>query len=185
MKPTEWFNSPSGTLSWGNLERVTPLIWDLHVWRSWTLSRRPHPIGAPIFYRISINNLARCRTVLWNEIMKIKDTWEKCTNYSVVFHTSITMLVTRARANSSKNYTLLMCRIWKMGRNLFSLLDIRDNFKVAYLEKKIKQSKNLSGNYHCLAHWQCNKLSQSLILITRCKSGYLTKFVQKMPLSNY
>ena len=29
-----------------------------------------------------------------------------------------------------------MCRIWKMGRNLFSSLDIRDNSKVAYLEKK-------------------------------------------------
>ena len=77
MKPSEWFNSPSGTLSWGNLERVTPLIWDLHVWRSWTLSRRPHPIGAPIFYRISINNLARCRTVLWNEIIKKQRYLEK------------------------------------------------------------------------------------------------------------
>ena len=87
-----------------------------------------------------------------------------------------------------------------MGRNLFSSLDIRDYFKVAYLEKKIKQSKNLSksadpvtvyqqsknlsGNYHCLGVWQCNKLSQSLILITRSKSGYLKKFAQKMPLSN-
>ena len=29
-----------------------------------------------------------------------------------------------------------MCRIWKMGWNLFSSLDIRDNSKVAYLEKK-------------------------------------------------
>ena len=107
---------------------------------------------------------------------------------SIVTHTGanfITMLVTRARANSSKNHTLLMCRIWKMGRNLFSSLDIRDNFKVAFLEKKFKQSKNLSGNYHCLGHWQCNKLSQSLMLITRSKSGYLTKFAQKMPLSNY
>ena len=28
-------------------------------------------------------------------------------------------------------------------------------------------------------------LIQSLILITRNKSGYLTKFAQKMPLSNY
>ena len=59
-------------------------------------------------------------------------------------HTStnfITMLVTRARANSSKNHTLLMCRIWKMGRNLFSSLDIRDNFKVAYLEKNSNNPK--------------------------------------------
>ena len=53
----------------------------------------------------------------------------------------ITMLVTRARANSSKNNTLLMCRIWKMGRNLFSSLDIRDNFKVAFLEKKSNNPK--------------------------------------------
>ena len=53
----------------------------------------------------------------------------------------ITMLVTRARANSSKNHTLLMCRIWKMGRNLFSSLDIRDNFKVAYLEKNSNNPK--------------------------------------------
>ena len=51
------------------------------------------------------------------------------------------MLVTRARANSSKNHTLLMCRIWKMGRNLFSSLDIRDNFKVAYLEKNSNNPK--------------------------------------------
>ena len=53
----------------------------------------------------------------------------------------ITMLVTRARANSSKNHTLLMCRIWKMGRNLFSSLDIRDNFKVAFLEKNSNNPK--------------------------------------------
>ena len=51
------------------------------------------------------------------------------------------MLVTRARANSSKNHTLLMCRIWKMGRNLFSSLDIRDNFKVAFLEKNSNNPK--------------------------------------------
>ena len=47
----------------------------------------------------------------------------------------ISMLVTRAMSNSSKNHTFLMCRIWKMGRNLFSSLDIRDNLKVAYLGK--------------------------------------------------
>ena len=70
------------------------------------------------------------------------------------------MLVTRARANSSKNHTLLMRRIGKMGRNLFSSLD----FKVAFLEKKIKQSKNSSGNYLCLGHRQCNELSWLLDL---------------------
>ena len=83
------------------------------------------------------------------------------------------MLVTRAMANSSKNHTFLMCRIWKMGRNLFSSLDI------SFFGKKIKQSKNLSVNYYCLGHWQFDKLSQSLMLITRSKSGYLTKFAQK------
>jgi hypothetical protein len=39
----------------------------------------------------------------------------------------IPMVVTRALANSSKNHALLMCRIWKMGWNLFSSLDIREN----------------------------------------------------------
>ena len=29
------------------------------------------------------------------------------------------------------------------------------------------------------------RMGQSLILITRCKRGYLTKFAQKIPLSNY
>ena len=39
----------------------------------------------------------------------------------------IPMVVTRAMANSSKKHALLMCRIWKMGWNLFSSLDIREN----------------------------------------------------------
>ena len=39
----------------------------------------------------------------------------------------IPMVVTRAMANSSKNHALLMCGIWKMGWNLFSSLDIREN----------------------------------------------------------
>ena len=51
----------------------------------------------------------------------------------ILFHTRAKGA--RARANSSKNHTLLMCKTWKMGRNLFSSLDIRDNFKVTYLEK--------------------------------------------------
>ena len=80
------------------------------------------------------------------------------------------MLVTRAMSNSSKNYAFLMCWIWKMGWNLFSSLDIRDNSKVAFLEK-IKQSRYMSGNwfrlfrvvnavklYHCFGHWLCKKL---------------------------
>ena len=33
----------------------------------------------------------------------------------------------RAMASFSKNHPLLMCRIWKMGWNLFSSLDIREN----------------------------------------------------------
>lgn len=75
------------------------------------------------------------------KIFSCKQTFFKNIGTKIVFcfaHTStnfITMLVTRAMANSSKNCTLLMCRIWKMGRNLFSSLDIRDNLKVAYLEK--------------------------------------------------
>ena len=50
--------------------------------------------------------------------------------YQVWVHTCknlIPMLVTRAMANSSKNHALLMCRIRKMGWNLFSSLDIREN----------------------------------------------------------
>ena len=57
---------------------------------------------------------------------------------NVASHTSanfITLLVKRASSNFSKNHTLFMYRIWKMGRNLFSSLDIRNNLKVAYLEK--------------------------------------------------
>ena len=45
-------------------------------------------------------------------------------------HTSkniIPIVITRAMANSSKNHALLMSRIWKMGWNLFSSLDIREN----------------------------------------------------------
>ena len=48
----------------------------------------------------------------------------------VFYHTCknlIPMVVTRAMANSSKNHALLMCRIWKMGWNFFSSLDIREN----------------------------------------------------------
>ncbi len=58
--------------------------------------------------------------------------------YSKGYHPSanfILMVVTRAISNSSKNHAFLMCRIWKMGRNLFSSLDIRDNLKVAFLGK--------------------------------------------------
>jgi hypothetical protein len=57
-------------------------------------------------------------------------------NSTIPMHTSanfITMLVTRAMSSFSKNHTLLMYRIWKMGRIFFSSLDIRD--KVAFLGK--------------------------------------------------
>ena len=53
----------------------------------------------------------------------------------------ITMQVKRARASFSKNHTLLICRIWKMDRNLFSSLAIKDNLKVAYLEKNSNNPK--------------------------------------------
>ena len=51
-------------------------------------------------------------------------------NLDMMRHTCknlIPMVVKRAMANSSKNNALLMCRIWKMGWNLFSSLDIREN----------------------------------------------------------
>ena len=48
---------------------------------------------------------------------------------------------TRASSNSSKNHTFLISRIWKMGRNLFSSLAIKDNLKVAYLEKNSNNPK--------------------------------------------
>ena len=54
------------------------------------------------------------------------------------FHTGsnfILILIARAISNFSKNDTFLMSRIWKMGRNLFSSLAIKDNLKVAFLEK--------------------------------------------------
>ena len=53
----------------------------------------------------------------------------------------ILIVVARAISNFSKNHTFLMSRIWKMGRNLFSSLAIKDNLKVAFLEKN---SNNLS-----------------------------------------
>ena len=53
----------------------------------------------------------------------------------------ISMVVTRAMFNSSKNYEFLICWIWKMGWNLSSSLDIRDIFKVAFLEKNSNNPK--------------------------------------------
>ena len=47
----------------------------------------------------------------------------------------ILMVVARAISNFSKNYTFLISRIWKMSRIFFSSLAIKDNLKVAYLEK--------------------------------------------------
>ena len=68
-----------------------------------------------------------------------------------------------------------------MGRNLFSSLDIRDNFKVAFLEKKSINPKIhlVTITVWALAQFIC------LMLITRSKKGYLTKIFQKMPLTNY
>ena len=64
--------------------------------------------------------------------------------FTSTIHTSsnfILILIARAISNFSKNDTFLMSRIWKMGRNLFSSLAIKDNLKVAFLEKN---SNNLS-----------------------------------------
>ena len=57
----------------------------------------------------------------------------------------------------------------------------RDNFKVAFLEKKSNNPKIylVTITVWALAQFIC------LMLITRSKSGYLTKFSQKVPLSNY
>ena len=94
----------------------------------------------------------------------------------------ITMLITRARANSiSKNHTL-MCRNWKMDRNFFSSLDNRDiTSKWLICKKKSNNPKIylVTITVWALAHFI------GLMLITRSKSGYLTKFSQKVPLSNY
>ena len=70
------------------------------------------------------------------------------------------MVVTRAMSNSSKNYAFLICWIWKMGWNLFSSLDIRDNSKVAFLEKK-SYNPNIclvigSGFIELSILWNCN-----------------------------
>ena len=59
---------------------------------------------------------------------------------------------TRAISNSSKNQTILIFRIWKMNRNLFSSLDIRDLLKVAYLGKNpTNPTKNLVTLWSCQA----------------------------------
>ena len=90
------------------------------------LFARPNPISAIISWIIS---------------------WQTITIFlscMVRFHTGsnfILIVVARAISNFSKNDTFLMSRIWKMGRNLFSSLAIKDNLKVAFLEKN---SNNLS-----------------------------------------
>ena len=77
------------------------------------------------------------------ECSKIEATFWFCCGKNVKFlksfHTCanlLSMVVTRAMSSSSKNHAFLNCWIWKMGWNLFSSLDIRDNSKVAFLEKK-------------------------------------------------
>ena len=68
-----------------------------------------------------------------------------------------------------------------MGRNLFSSLAIKDNLKVAFLEKN---STNPNKYLVTITVWALAQLF-CLMLITRSKSGYMTNFSQKMPLSNY
>ena len=68
-----------------------------------------------------------------------------------------------------------------MGRNLFSSLAIKDKLKVAFLEKN---SKNPKIYLVTITVWALAQLF-CLMLITRSKSGYMTNFSQKMPLSNY
>ena len=55
--------------------------------------------------------------------------------YSHIGSNFFLIAVARAISNSSKNHIFLMSRIWKMGRNLISSLAIKDNLKVAYLDK--------------------------------------------------
>ena len=68
-----------------------------------------------------------------------------------------------------------------MGRNLFSSLAIKDNLKVAFSEKN---STNPKIYLVTITVWALAQLF-CLMLITRSKSGYMTNFSQKMPLSNY
>ena len=65
-----------------------------------------------------------------------------------------------------------MSRIWKMGRNLFSSLAIKDNLKVAYLEKNsnnpniylvtVSGSMEVSSLCYCMLHICGRNLSWEL-----------------------
>ena len=85
-----------------------------------------------------------------------------------IWHTSSNLIYigeTRASSNSSKNHSFLMYRIWKMGRNLFSSLAIKDNLKVAYLEKMqwyytLLHNSNVLWQYLCL---QCSLLNEQVL----------------------
>ena len=68
-----------------------------------------------------------------------------------------------------------------MGRNSFSSLAIKNNLKVAFWEKN---STNPNKYLVTITVWALAQLF-CLMLITRSKSGYMTNFSQKMPLSNY
>ena len=107
-----------------------------HLKTSWWLiaSWRLTDFGLLNRLTLYLSALDFCNSPVWNI------EFDELDFFSSFNHTGA-MLVTRARANSSKNHTLLMCRIWKMGRNLFSSLDIRDNFKVAFLEKNSNNPK--------------------------------------------
>ena len=81
------------------------------------------------FFLFLFRILSELELTLFNQIR-----YHTCSNF-------ILILIARAISNFSKNDTFLMSRIWKMGRNLFSSLAIKDNLKVAYLEKNSSNPK--------------------------------------------
>ena len=121
------------------------------------------------FFLLLFRILSELELTLFNQIR-----YHTCSNF-------ILILIARAISNFSKNDTFLISRIWKMGRNLFSSLAIKDNLKVAFLEKN---STNPNKYLVTITVWALAQLF-CLMLITRSKSGYMTNFSQKMPLSNY
>ena len=97
----------------------------------------------------------------------------------------ISKVVTRAMSNSSKNYAFLMCWIWKMGWNLFSSLDIRDNSKVAFLEKK-SNNPNIclvigSGFIELSILWNCTTVLSWVLWVCLSVNLALTSCVELRP----
>ena len=79
----------------------------------------------------------------------------------------IPMVVTRAMANSSKNHALLMCRMWKMGWNLFSSLDKKGIFSDVQWWKQISTHFSDSTHQECMifarighgpCYYHCNEI---------------------------